>query len=96
MNKVLRLATLVILFISTSNLYAQTRLNTHEQIGWYNFFGTFKLADKWSLHTEYQWRRSDFIGNWQQSLIRTRSQLSFESKGDISCRIWTDRNLCLW
>lgn len=71
MNKVLRLATLVILFISTSNLYAQTRLNTHEQIGWYNFFGTFKLADKWSLHTEYQWRRADFIDNWQQSLIRT-------------------------
>jgi hypothetical protein len=71
MKKFFCTATLVILSIITSFVSAQTRLNTHEKIGWYNFFGTFKLAEKWSLHTEYQWRRADYIDNWQQSLIRT-------------------------
>lgn len=46
------------------------RLNTHEAIGWYNVFGTFKLSEKWGLHTEYQWRRADYINLWQQSLLR--------------------------
>ncbi len=46
------------------------RLNSHEKIGWYNYFGTFKLTDKIGLHTEYQWRRDNFISNWQQSLLR--------------------------
>lgn len=47
-----------------------TRLNDYNTIGWYNYFGTFKLSSKWSLHTEYQFRRADLITNWQQSLAR--------------------------
>lgn len=46
------------------------RLNTYGRIGWYNYFGTFKLSNKIGLHTEYQWRRDEFISSWQQSLIR--------------------------
>lgn len=46
------------------------RINTNENIGWYNYFGTFKLNEKFSLHTEYQWRRDQFITSWQQSLAR--------------------------
>lgn len=46
------------------------RITTRQQIGWYNYFGTFKLNAKWGLHTEYQWRRDDFISRWQQSLLR--------------------------
>lgn len=34
------------------------------------YFGNHKITDKWSLHTEYQFRRSDWILNWQQSLSR--------------------------
>ncbi|HMR90491.1 MAG TPA: DUF2490 domain-containing protein [Saprospiraceae bacterium] len=48
-----------------------TRLNDRNTIGWYNFFGTVKLGDKFSLHTEYQWRRDALISEWQQSLLRT-------------------------
>lgn len=33
------------------------RINKSENIGWYNYFGTFKLSQKFDLHTEYQWRR---------------------------------------
>ncbi|MCX6323442.1 MAG: DUF2490 domain-containing protein, partial [Sphingobacteriales bacterium] len=39
-------------------------------IGWYNYFGTFKLNQKFSVHTEYQFRRIEVIKNWQQSLLR--------------------------
>jgi len=46
------------------------RLNTSNNIGWYNYFGTFKLSEKIGIHTEYQWRRTNYIFNWQQSLLR--------------------------
>lgn len=46
------------------------RLSDHNSIGWYSFNGTFLVTNKWSLHTEYQWRRDDVITNWQQSLLR--------------------------
>jgi hypothetical protein len=38
--------------------------------GWYMYFGNHKLTNKISLHTEYQWRRADWITTWQQSLLR--------------------------
>lgn len=34
------------------------------------YFGNHRLSEKWSLHTEYQWRRSEIVKNWQQSLAR--------------------------
>jgi hypothetical protein len=52
-------------------IYAQNnRIKTRENIGWYNYFGTIKLTEKIGLHTEYQFRRDDWINNWQQSLLR--------------------------
>lgn len=68
--------TITILFLGLflgciNNLSAQNnRINTRESIGWYNYFGTFKLTSKVGLHTEYQWRRDNVITNWQQSLLR--------------------------
>ncbi len=46
------------------------RLNTNNNIGWYNYFGTFKVTEKYGIHTEYQWRRNNYITDWQQSLLR--------------------------
>jgi len=46
------------------------RINTNNSIGWYNFFGTFKISEKFGIHTEYQWRRNEMITEWQQSLLR--------------------------
>ena len=62
-------ATALIAF-STVSQAQNNRLNTNENIGWYGYFGTFKLSEKWGLHTEYQWRRDHFITDWQQSLLR--------------------------
>jgi Protein of unknown function (DUF2490) len=47
-----------------------TRLKNYNNIGWYNYFGTFKVSQKFGIHTEYQFRRNDIITEWQQSLAR--------------------------
>lgn len=69
-NKFLKLNILLLILISNFSFSQNNRLNTHETIGWYGFFGTFKLNEKIGLHTEYQWRREDLITNWQQGLLR--------------------------
>ena len=48
----------------------KNRITTNNNIGWYNFFGTFKVSEKFGIHTEYQWRRNEMITEWQQSLLR--------------------------
>lgn len=53
-----------------TSLAQNTRINDRNTIGWYNYFGTFKLDKKFSLHTEYQLRRSNFITDPQQGLLR--------------------------
>lgn len=59
------------LLLGTLSLSAQNhRITNYNRIGWYNYFGTFRFSEKFSLHTEYQWRRNNFITNWQQSLLR--------------------------
>ena len=57
--------------ITTLTSFGQnTRINDQNTISWYNYFGTFKLDKKFSLHTEYQLRRSNFITDSQQELLR--------------------------
>jgi opacity protein-like surface antigen len=69
----------VIIFIAIifyQNIAAQNTLppfkrqSVHNNIGWYGYFGDHKISAKWSIHTEYQWRRENFINYWQQSLAR--------------------------
>lgn len=59
---------LSLLFFSTC--FAQNRIQNTNNNGWYMYFGNHRLSNKWSLHTEYQWRRNEWIKNWQQSLAR--------------------------
>lgn len=57
--------------LTNISLNAQnTRQNEYNTIGWYNYFGTFKLDEKISLHTEYQFRRDNLITDKQQGLLR--------------------------
>lgn len=67
----LKIGFLVLMNVLINNSYAQnTRINERNDIGWYNYFGTFKLNDKYSIHTEYQLRRTDFVSDKQQGLLR--------------------------
>lgn len=65
---------LVLLFVNVLFLnfgFSQnTRLTTENKIGWFNYFGTFKINKKVGIHTEYQFRRAELIEKWQQSLLR--------------------------
>ncbi|WP_245563703.1 DUF2490 domain-containing protein [Spirosoma luteum] len=57
--------------LQTSNGFAQgNRVLERNTVGWYTYNGDHKLASRWELHTEYQWRRIDLIRSWQQSLAR--------------------------
>jgi hypothetical protein len=46
------------------------RIIDRNAIGWYTYNGDHKLAKRWTLHTEHQWRRVELIRLWQQSLSR--------------------------
>lgn len=59
------------MFVCLNGLQAQnTRLNDENSIGWYNYFGTFKLSSRWGIATEYQWRRNNWVADPQQGLLR--------------------------
>lgn len=58
----------LLLFVSQS-LWAQKNISV-QQHGWYMYFGNHKLSEKFSLHTEYQWRRDEVISKLGQSLAR--------------------------
>jgi hypothetical protein len=69
--KIKKLFFILFFVTNTKFLFAQNnRINTHETIGWYSFFGTIKLTEKIGIHSEYQWRRENAITNWQQGLLR--------------------------
>jgi hypothetical protein len=62
---------ILIVLLTGGQTYAQNRIKDNNSIGWYNYFGTFKLNDKWGIHTEYQLRRENLITDRQQNLLRT-------------------------
>ncbi|QJD79128.1 DUF2490 domain-containing protein [Spirosoma rhododendri] len=61
---------LVLLGFSLGCLAQQNRLIDRNAIGWYTYNGDHKIAKRWTIHTEYQWRRVELIRSWQQSLSR--------------------------
>ncbi len=61
---------IISIILSTPGLAQNNRHNTYENIGWYNYFGTFNINNTFALHSEYQFRRANYITNWQQSLLR--------------------------
>lgn len=46
---------------------------------WYMYFGTNKIAEKWSLHTEAQFRYYETGGNFNQLLLRTGANYHINS-----------------
>jgi opacity protein-like surface antigen len=57
-----------------------TRIVDKNEIGWYAFFGTFKIAEKFSIHSEFQARRTDYIADKQQNLLRVGVNYQANSK----------------
>lgn len=61
----------LLLCLATQPGRAQSpRLNDFHSLVWFVFTGDHKIADKWAIHTEYQWRRVDLLRDPQQQLVR--------------------------
>lgn len=65
------LAGSIALTLFSVGAFAQNnRVADQNNVGWFTNNTTFQLTKKWGIHAEYQWRRDDFVTNWQQSLAR--------------------------
>ena len=84
-NKAKVLLSSVFLISISSAFSAQNRISDHNNIGWYAYNGTFKLDSKFSIHTEYQWRRNDYIMTWQQSLLRLG--INYQANPNLQLRV---------
>ena len=65
-------ALFIFILLSGLLLFSQgnSRISEKNAIGWFNYNGTFKISPKFAIHTEYQWRRAEYVTNWQQGLLR--------------------------
>ncbi len=46
------------------------RIDDFNRIGWFVYEGDHQLGPRLTIHTEYQVRRTGFVTDWQQSLLR--------------------------
>jgi len=76
---------LILLTCITLTAHAQNRISDHNSIGWYALFLSPKINDKFSGHLDYQWRRTDIINNWQQSLLRVG--LNYKINSQVSAQL---------
>jgi len=60
-------------FIHINSFAQNDRVNNYNTIGWLQTINNISLDKKWSLHLEYQFRRTEALKNWQQSLWRAGS-----------------------
>jgi hypothetical protein len=49
---------------------SQNRLSDHNTVGWYSLNGNFKLTPKWSITSEFHYRRSELLTHGMQNLFR--------------------------
>jgi hypothetical protein len=71
------------LYFTTPLLAQNNRISNHNTIGWYGFFGNIKTGKKSTLHTEFQWRRTNLVTNWQQALIRVGYSHQFNKRVQV-------------
>lgn len=67
----------LLLLVITHSAIAQARTNEYNSIGWFTTTITPAISKKLSGHIEYQWRRDNFITDWQQSLLRVGLNYKF-------------------
>jgi hypothetical protein len=75
-NSLISIFIILTLFSNAQN----SRINEHNDIGWYNLFANFKLNNKLTFHSEYQWRRTKTISNWQQGVLKLGISYQFLPK----------------
>jgi hypothetical protein len=69
MKKIIILSAISICLSSIISAQSVRQISTNTN-AWFMYFGTHKLSDKWGLHLEAQVRRSNFLAQAQQLLLR--------------------------
>ena len=59
-----------------------SRISNRNTIGWFNYFGTFKVSKKIGIHTEYQFRRTELVSSRKQGLLRVGLNYQLNPKMD--------------
>jgi hypothetical protein len=81
----LKKITLWILLVgSATSVLGQIRRTELNSVGWFNYFGTIRLTDKFSAHTEFQWRRDEIIQSRKQEL--TRVGINYQAAPNVQLR----------
>ena len=81
-NKMKQLIIAFLLVIPFLNLNAQER-ETHYS-SWNTIDINKKLNEKWSVNTEFNFRRTNFLTDWEQFIIRPFVHYTFENDLDIA------------
>lgn len=65
--------------------YGQSpRLADYNALGWFVYVGDHKLASKWTLHTEYQMRRVNWLRDQQAQLARLGLERTLTDRVKVS------------
>lgn len=71
MRKIITLLVIITIYNANAQNNPST-VNGEEELGsWFMYFGTNKIAEKWSIHTEAQFRYYETGANFNQLLLRT-------------------------
>lgn len=79
-----RILLITMMFLMTSFVSIGQKNIANQNGAWIMYFGNHKLSEKFSLHTEYQFRRTDFVNNWQQSLARIGLDYHFDKNNAVT------------
>jgi long-subunit fatty acid transport protein len=73
----------ILLVLGTQLLSAQS--TGEDKLGiWAMYFGTNQVADKWSIHTEVQYRDYELFSNFNQLLLRTGANYHISEKAVVT------------
>ncbi|GGK59694.1 DUF2490 domain-containing protein [Rufibacter glacialis] len=84
MKKLLSLCLLLSFFTFSETFAQNNRRHDTNYNGWFMYFGTHKLTDKWGLHTEFQLRRYQVVSHPQQFLPRVALTYSLSDRASVA------------
>lgn len=73
----------VVILIMIS-LPGKTSAQEYDPGAWYMYFGTNRVSDKFSIHTEAQFRFYNTFGKWNQILLRTGLNLHIDDRAMVT------------
>ncbi|MBC3542035.1 DUF2490 domain-containing protein [Rufibacter sediminis] len=84
MRKIFQVYLLLFAASVTESFAQDKRRHDTNYNGWFMYFGTHKLTDKWGLHTEFQLRRYHVISDAQQFMPRVALTYNLSDRASVA------------